>query len=193
MSRILRGPGISPSSRSTAANQTPPRGSSAASLLSSPCTPRAHEGIVTLPGLETFISSNNQIQTPQASPNPFIVTPPFGTPTTPRAAAALSYQTTFNDSDDPLTSPALCSPTNRGPRALRRHGAVALLVPQTPSVTNWLVNVAAATTPSSPGNLGADLPEDNGTPQPLSKARATKDEQGVLDIISDGMFIWKLR
>lgn len=188
LSRILRGPCISPSIRSSAAD-THSRGSFTASesSLSSPHTPRAHEGVVTLPGFESFQVPNGEIQTPQGSPNPFITTPLSDTSATP--PTILSYQPTFID--DPLTSPMLDSPTNRGRRALRRHGAVALLVPQTPSASNWPADVWAATAATrSPENLGADPSPDNGTPRPPSGAQG---EQGALDIVGNGMFarnIW---
>lgn len=185
LSRILRGPCISPSFRSSAAEPNLSHGSLTSSSLSSPRTPHAHEGVIALPGFESFQASNGEIQTPQGSPNPFIVTPPFGTPVTP--PTTLSYQPTFID--DPLTSPVLNSPTNRGRRALRRHGAVALLVPQTPSASNWPVDVLAATAASSPDNLGADPSSDNGTPRPPSGARG---ERGALDIFSGGMFACNL-
>lgn len=182
LSRILRGPCISPSIRSSAAD-TPSRCSSTTSSLSSPRTPCAHEGVLTLPGFESFQVPNGEIQTPQGSPNPFITTPSFGTPATP--PTTLSYQPTFID--DPMTSPVLDSPTNRGRRALRRHGAVALLVPQTPSASNWPANVLAATgaTRTSSDSVGADPSPDNGTPRPPSGAQG---EQGALDIPGDGMF-----
>lgn len=119
LNRILRGPGTSPSIRSSV------------QVASTPL----HTSVPADPGRTRFAphlvirinSSSADYPNLQSSPNPFLLS---NTPTTPRAA--VSYQTLFGDG--PLTSPILgSSPTDRNPRALRRHGAVALLAPQTPS------------------------------------------------------------
>lgn len=125
LGQILRGPGLSPSDRlnmidsafndyfpaspNVAYTQTPLHKRAVASSASK--TPRADENY-----------------NPQRSPNPFLVSPQTN-PSTPRS----SYPLFCDDGD--WTSPFIDSPTSGGlhPRALRRHGAVALLVPQTPS------------------------------------------------------------
>lgn len=74
-------------------------------------------------------SHYNEKENSQNSPNPFLASP-LTDPVTPRP----SYPPPFNDAC--WTSPFVCSsPISKvtHPRALRRHGAVALLVPQTPS------------------------------------------------------------
>lgn len=129
---ILRGPGISPAAtgQSVRSNSTFPHGVPTDSRF----TPRtSYSGdVIIRPSLSPRESN------PWSSPNPFVV---LGTPTTPRAT--MSYQSLFDDG--PLTSPVLDSPTDRNPRALRRHGAVALLAPQTPSALglDMLATVAA--------------------------------------------------
>lgn len=139
LSRILRGPGISPSNELSAADPVLHDLSTKPSLsidcTPSPCTPRG----VSAP--EPSKDSNSEKQTPQESPNPFLIPPSTDSPTAPHAS--LLYQLFFGNGGS-LTSPVLDSSTSRGMRALCRHRAVALLVPQTPSASNWPVDVSAA-------------------------------------------------
>lgn len=172
LSRILRGPGYSPSIGSSAAVAVSTHNSESESAMSSPlsanCTPRATRGgSIVYPGPSEY-------QTPRSSPNPFVVsTPSTGTPTTPRTT--LPYQALFND---PLTSPILDSPTNRGSRALRRHGAVALLVPQTPSASNWPACASPAANGASPLDQGAASEVDAETAEPSSKDHEASENLG---------------
>lgn len=116
-------------------------------------------------------------QTPQNSPNPFVVSTPTGTPTTPQPT--LLYQALSNT---PLTSPVLDSPTNGGSRALRRHGAVALLVPQTPSVSSQ--NGPARASPAADdSSQGTGSVEDTENTELHSKDREAAENVG------DGMYI----
>lgn len=175
LSRILRGPGYSPSIRSSAAATgfTPHSSATSSPLSASTRTPRARGGSVVHHG-------SAEDQTPQNSPNPFVVSTPTGTPTTPHTILSYPSQVHFND---PLTSPVVDSPTNGGSRALRRHGAVALLVPQTPSASNWPARASPATNSSSPPGQSAGSVEDTETTEPASKNREAPEH------IGDGMSI----
>lgn len=126
LSRILRGPGISPSNEPSAASADSTL-VHVNSPVSDPSTPRANRG--DLPASNSPGDSDIENRTPRGSPNPFLLSSPVGT-----LAIPPSYQPFFDDG--PLTSPTMDSRTGRNPRALRRHGAVALLVPQTPSASN---------------------------------------------------------
>lgn len=145
LSRILRGPGISPSNCSN--DEPTSRNSSAGDspLSEAERTPRARHA--ELPG--SAQDSDSGDETPTGSPNPFLI----GTP--PNAPVAIPYGALFVA--DPLTSPVLNTPTN--PRALRRHGAVALLIPQTPSRTPNLELPSAPVSDDALGLLEATAPE----------------------------------
>lgn len=179
LSRILRGPGISPSNELSTTDpvlrdlSTKPSLSIDCTL--SPCTPKG------VSASEPSQGSNNELQTPRESPNPFLISPSTDSPTTPRAA--LLYQSFFGD-EGPLTSPVLDSPTSRGARPLRRHGAVALLVPQTPSASNWPVDAsAAADGDSTPSDLDAGSPDNDKTPRAHSRMLPAIEAS---EIVGDG-------
>lgn len=175
LSRILRGPGLSPSNEpSSAADSTVVHGPSVNSPLSdAESTPRANRR-----DLSAYNSpaDSNAATPPGGSPNPFLL-PPVGTPVTPP-----SYQSFFGDG--PLTPPVLDSPTNNS-RALRRHGAVALLVPQTPSTPNFTApDSRVATGNGTPGATeGPGSLEGLGTPRGSLGAQVHEDSP---ESIGDG-------
>lgn len=125
LSQLLREPSLSPFNKSNTVDSAFQKFFSTSSGFTH--TPTHSGGDGKALSLSNTPRTNDENYNPRDSPNPFIVSPRTD-PVTPRS----SYPSLFGNC---WTSPFVDSPTSGGlhSRALRRHGAVALLVPQTPS------------------------------------------------------------
>lgn len=170
LSRVLRGPSSSPFNGSNTVDSI--FGDYFGTASSGTRTPgfsgKRTRGTSTL----KFSSHYKENENPQNSPNPFLASP-LTDPVTPRP----SYPPPFNDGC--WTSPFVpSSPISKvtHPRALRRHGAVALLVPQTPLTVNL---PAASRAPRAGDAEGAPTP---GRPSTLTYHGMTERRSGVQTI-----------
>lgn len=147
------------------ARQPVTRSQTRAALLQGPGVLASPHDLATGVYLTSPQSQNRNVQN---SPNPFIV--PAVIP--PAITTYLQYTTPLTDvdSDDQWTSPPT-SPSPQNPRALRRHGAMTLIIPG--PVANTAASLgrgAADTTPAKPITDDIQMNEFHAHPNGMSQS-----------------------